>query len=144
MDVTSLASSLMAAQTGEAQLATAAKMLRMNADNAASVVKLIDAAGRVREDATVDARGDTIEISLPNNLPHGTQLVSYRVISADGHPVGGSTVFSIGMPTGQAAAPTDDAPGRAVLIWLTRIGVYLGLFAGVGGAFFGTWIAPAM
>jgi copper transport protein len=27
-----------------------------------------------------------------------------------------------------------------VLIWLARIGVYLGLFAGVGGAFFAAWI----
>ena len=28
----------------------------------------------------------------------------------------------------------------AVLIWLARIGVYLGLFVGVGGAFFAAWI----
>ena len=32
---------------------------------------------------------ETIVITLPDNLPRGTQIVSYRVISADGHPVGG-------------------------------------------------------
>ena len=39
-----LASALVAASTARAQLAVAAKMLRMNADAAQSVVKLIDAA----------------------------------------------------------------------------------------------------
>ena len=29
------------------------------------------------------------------------------------------------------------------LIWLARVGVYLGLFAGVGGVFFDAWIARA-
>ncbi len=81
-------------------------------------------------------------MTLPKNLPRGTQLVSYRVISADGHPVGGSMVFSIGAATAAAAAP-GQAASVAGLIWLSRIGVYLGLFAGVGGAFFAGWIAPA-
>ena len=44
MDDVSLASAFIGARTGEVQLAVAAKMLRMSADNAASVVKLIDAA----------------------------------------------------------------------------------------------------
>jgi hypothetical protein len=44
MDVGSLASALIGAQVGQAQLAVAAKMLKMNADSANSVVKLIDAA----------------------------------------------------------------------------------------------------
>jgi copper transport protein len=117
--------------------------LRFNEPVAPAVIKLIDAEGRARDDASVSARDDTIEIALPNDLPRGTQLISYRVISADGHPVGGSMVFSLGRRSGQVAAETDAAPGLAFLIWLARIGVYLGLFAGVGGAFFVTWIAPA-
>jgi hypothetical protein len=44
MDVAALASSLVGAPVGQIQLAVAAKMLRMSADNAASVGKLIDAA----------------------------------------------------------------------------------------------------
>ncbi len=51
-------------------------------------------------------------------------------------------VFSIG-----AATTTSIEPGGAGslngLIWLARIGVYIGLFAGAGGAFFTCWIAPA-
>ncbi len=41
---TSLVSALIAARVGEIQLAVAAKMLRMNADAAASAIKLVDAA----------------------------------------------------------------------------------------------------
>jgi hypothetical protein len=44
MDMTSLTSALVGAQTGNVQLAVAARMLRMNADDSASTVKLIDAA----------------------------------------------------------------------------------------------------
>jgi hypothetical protein len=40
----SLVTAAIGAQTGNMQLAVAARMLKMNADNAASVVKLIDVA----------------------------------------------------------------------------------------------------
>jgi hypothetical protein len=44
MDPVSLATALAGAQMGNAQMAIAAKMVRMNADNAASVVQVLDAA----------------------------------------------------------------------------------------------------
>jgi hypothetical protein len=44
MDMTSLITALMGAQTGMLQLAVAARLERMNTDNSSSVVKLIDAA----------------------------------------------------------------------------------------------------
>jgi hypothetical protein len=44
MDPTSLITAFMGAQTGMMQLAVAASLTRMNADQGASVVKLIDAA----------------------------------------------------------------------------------------------------
>lgn len=44
MNPASLATALVGAQTGMVGLAVAARLERMNADNASSVVKLIDAA----------------------------------------------------------------------------------------------------
>jgi hypothetical protein len=44
MDPTSLAAALAGAQMSQVQMAIAAKMLRMNADNAASIVQVLDAA----------------------------------------------------------------------------------------------------
>ena len=102
-----------------------------------AVIGVIDAGGKARDVAT-RAVGQSVLIVLPDDLPIGTQIVSYRVVSQDGHPVAGSMVFSIGAVTG--AAPPAKASPLAVLIWLARIGVYLGLFVGVGGAFFAAWI----
>src|SRR4029450_10047652 len=111
--------------------------LHFNESVAPSVTGVIDAAGKAREVAT-RAVGQSVLIVLPDDLPQGTQIVSYRVVSQDGHPVAGSMGFSIGAVTG-AAPPVKTGP-LAVLIWLARIGVYLGLFVGVGGAFFAAWI----
>jgi hypothetical protein len=46
MDPTSLITALVGAQTGMVQLAVATRLERMNADQGASVAKLIDAAQR--------------------------------------------------------------------------------------------------
>lgn len=46
MDPVSLATAFVGAQMSSAQMAVAAKMLQMNADNAASIVEVLDAAQR--------------------------------------------------------------------------------------------------
>ena len=117
--------------------------LRFNEAVTPGAIQLIDGAGRARDDARVTASGESISVAIPPDLPKGTAVVSYRVISQDGHPVAGSVIFSIGMPTGtQPPAKVDG--GLNALIWLSRIGLYLGLFVGVGGVFFGRWISWSM
>jgi copper transport protein len=110
--------------------------LHFNENVTPAVIGLIDANGKAREVATRVA-GQSVLMVLPDDLPAGTQVVSYRVVSQDGHPVAGSLVFSIGAVTGAAPA---NAQSLAAPIWLARIGVYLGLFVGVGGTFFAAWI----
>lgn len=44
MDTSSIAAAFISAQAGQVQTAVAAKMLKMNADSAANVVQLLDAA----------------------------------------------------------------------------------------------------
>ena len=111
--------------------------LRFNESVTPAVVSLIDAAGKTR-DVTARTVDQTVLVTLPDDLPRGTQVVSYRVVSQDGHPVAGSLMFSIGVVT--RGAPPASSVVVPVLIWLFRIGVYLGLFAGVGGVFFASWI----
>ena len=111
--------------------------LQFNESVSPAVVSLIDATGKTRA-VTVRAVDRSVVIVLPDDLPPGTQVVSYRVVSQDGHPVAGSLVFSIGVVTDNAAK--SNAGPVAVLIWLARIGVYIGLFAGIGGVFFAAWI----
>jgi copper transport protein len=114
--------------------------LRFNESVTAGAVNLTDAAGKLRSDAAVEAKDEAINVTLPADLPRGTQIISYRVISQDGHPVSGTVTFSIGEPTANKAPENADA-GINGLIWLTRIGLYLGLFLGIGGVFFLNWIA---
>lgn len=82
----------------------------------------------------------TLEIEAPAGLAEGTHVVSWRVVSEDGHPVGGSVIFSIGAPSAAPPQVADavDWEVRAAL-WLGKIGLYLGLFIGVGGGFALHW-----
>ncbi|MBB2819291.1 UNVERIFIED_ORG: copper transport protein [Rhizobium esperanzae] len=85
-------------------------------------------------------RDRTLEIEAPPGLANGTHVISWRVVSEDGHPVGGSVIFSIGAPSG-APPLVRDAAGwwvRATL-WLAKVGLYAGLFVGIGGAFAFNW-----
>src|ERR1700761_8903321 len=68
---------------------------RFNEPVTPAVISLIDASGKTRDDVAVHAVDQIVTLMLPEGLPHGTQIVSYRIISADGHPVAGSLVFSI-------------------------------------------------
>jgi copper transport protein len=119
--------------------------LRFNEPVSPLVVSLTDARGNVHRDLSVAARNEALEVAVPGNLPRGSHVLSYRVTSGDGHPIGGSIVFSIGAPTGSGPTPGlegDQAVRRGLL--LARVALYLGLFAGAGGAFFQAWFAPGL
>jgi copper transport protein len=78
----------------------------------------------------------TVEIEAPTQLGRGTHVISWRVVSEDGHPIGGSVLFSVGAPSTQAPV-VETAPDWTVRggLWLSKIALYIGLFIGVGGAF---------
>ena len=97
-------------------------------------------AGQTKLDSSrVD--GGTLVIDAPKTLAHGTHVLSWRVVSADGHPVAGSLLFSMGAPsaTPVAVEPVDWLVRSAV--WIARVLVYCGLFLGVGGAFALAWLS---
>jgi copper transport protein len=85
--------------------------------------------------------GETIKIDNPQPLGPGTHVLSWRVVSEDGHPVAGSLLFSVGAPS---AAPQPVEPVdwlvRSVL-WSAKVVLYIGLFLGIGGAFAIAWLA---
>jgi len=88
------------------------------------------------------AQNNDLVVELPAAADQGTYALSWRVASADGHPIGGTSMFSVGHASHRsAAAAPSSSPAIAVPIWLARIGVYLGWIGGIGGAFFLTVIA---
>ena len=74
--------------------------------------------------------GNTVTIPLRSGGGRGTYLVSYRVISADSHPVGGSFSYSVGAPSTTPSATTNSQAVDPVVRALIPIGKYLG-YAGL-------------
>ncbi|MER8479778.1 copper resistance CopC/CopD family protein [Mesorhizobium sp. M1163] len=85
--------------------------------------------------------GQTVEVDNPQALKSGTHVLSWRVISADGHPVGGSVLFSVGAPSAAPAASEAVDRELRTAIWIGKVFLYIGLFFGVGGAFALGWLA---
>jgi copper transport protein len=79
-------------------------------------------------DPTVD--GANVTIPLRSGGGRGTYLVSYRVISADTHPVGGSVTYSVGAASAPPTATIDDTKVDPVVRGLIPVGKYLG-YAGL-------------
>lgn len=78
----------------------------------------------------------TLRITAPAGIGRGTHVLSWRVVSEDGHPIGGSLVFSLGAPSEGAPKRAESGnPAVEAGLWLSKVTLFLGLFAGAGGAF---------
>jgi copper transport protein len=68
-------------------------------------IRVYDRNGRRVEDGQAfhpAGRSSDLATHLKGGLPKGTYTATYRVISADGHPVSGGLVFSVGKPSATA------------------------------------------
>ncbi|HTT06070.1 MAG TPA: CopD family protein [Steroidobacteraceae bacterium] len=105
-------------------------------------LRVLDAQGRLVSDSRAISQIDTtVHLRLPTGLPTGTYVVTYRVISADAHPVGGSFGFAIGATTPDLAAAARIAgaaeSGRwSVVMTALRFVYYIGLLTAAGTALF--------
>lgn len=68
-------------------------------------VRVITPDSKLANGGDVIVSGHDVKIPLKTGTPNGTYLVSYRVISADSHPVSGAYTFSVGAPS----TPPSDA-----------------------------------
>ncbi|WP_117209934.1 copper resistance CopC/CopD family protein [Allorhizocola rhizosphaerae] len=92
-------------------------------------IRIIGPDGKRADSGTPQVEGAILRIGLKDNPPRGTYLVSFRVISADSHPVPGGFTFSIGEPS---ATPTQEASEEddTTITWLIGIAKYVG-YAGL-------------
>ncbi|MCA2215438.1 copper resistance CopC/CopD family protein [Jidongwangia harbinensis] len=77
-----------------------------------------------------EVAGTTVTIPLRTGGGRGTYLVSYRVISADSHPVAGSLTYSVGAASAPPTATDVDDTADPVVRTLIPIAKYLG-YAGL-------------
>jgi copper transport protein len=109
---------------------------------------------RVYDDAArrVDVRGverpsDTsVAVALKPNLPDGTYTVTYRIVSADAHPIEGGAVFHVGAPGARPegiGAQLEGRGGAAASVLMLGDGVraaqFILLLLCAGGAFALLW-----
>lgn len=105
------------------------------------ILRLIVPNGEATDLKQFEVRHQSVEIRPPAGLRTGTYALSWRVVSADGHPIGGSVIFSIGAPiSGQHAGAAQASRTVQIGLWSARLLMYIGVFVGVGGAFFAAWI----
>jgi copper transport protein len=82
-------------------------------------IRVFDAhGGRVDDGETryMEGRNDAVEIPLEAGLSRGTYTVAWRIVSADGHPIGEAFVFHVGAPGEDPGGIVDEVlagEGRA-------------------------------
>ncbi|WP_080836598.1 copper resistance CopC/CopD family protein [Cohnella massiliensis] len=135
----------------DAKLASAPEAVELlfneRLDGTGYSLRVLDDASKSVTDAEPERfeQGRGLRLSLPK-LEEGHYTVSYSVISADGHPVSGAYVFTVGNPP--AATTSDrldphaqvghDGHGehmlgdRAFVLYATRIAYYAGLLLTAG------------
>ena len=86
--------------------------------------------------------GARVHVTAARGTGRGTHLVSWRVVSEDGHPISGTLVFSIGAASAQAPLGGGVAPGSAWHAAAARFLLTVALVFGVGGAVFAAFVAP--
>ncbi len=59
-------------------------------------VRVVDADGRRVDEGAVRVEGDVVSVDLAPDLADGTYVITYRIVSADGHPVRGASIFGVG------------------------------------------------
>lgn len=79
-----------------------------------------------------ESRGTAVIVTPPKDIGSGTQFLSWRVVSADGHPVGGTHSFHVGMATTQAARTDPTPAGAARVAVVARAVLSVALAAALG------------
>lgn len=113
--------------------------------------RLVDGVGGTVLTSDPTVAGHTVTWPMPPDLPEGAYVITWRVVSSDGHPVSGASSFGIGTPasdvsgtgtpgaSGSTVAAVSTAPWPVVIIRLAGYAAFA-LFAGVVA--FVLWCAP--
>lgn len=105
---------------------------------------LLDARGE-EQPATFTVTGSVLRITPEQPLATGSHVVTWRVVSADSHPVTGGFTFAVGEATpGAVAVPASQAQRELNLVRTVVEGLrYAGVLGLAGLVAFCAFIAPA-
>ncbi len=108
-------------------------------------LRLIDGEGGVIVDESAARVADSrVELPLASALPEGGYIVTWRVVSADSHPIGGSFRFAVGA----VSSHLPEAPPAAAdtSFWSVGLGIaralhFAGLLLAAGSIWFARLVA---
>jgi copper transport protein len=99
-------------------------------------VRVFDVDGKRVDKGTIQTAQGRRQLVVPASLPGGTYTVTWRVVSADGHPVHGGFQFYVGAPsTISAVAVAGDRGAGRLVGWgygVVRFTWYAALLAVIG------------
>lgn len=107
-------------------------------------LRVVDTDGNRVDDGVItdpDGAGTSVAVGLPADLPAGGYIVSFRVISADSHPVAGAFAFGVGgaavpSTTSAGAEPAEDGDAVVAAVYaVTRWAAFAGALVFLGAAF---------
>ncbi|MBL8831342.1 MAG: copper resistance protein CopC/CopD, partial [Rhodospirillales bacterium] len=122
--------------------------LRFNEPVVPVSLRIVDGNGAARAVSGDAIRSDDGRVTLALPVPplaEGQYVVSYRVVSADTHPIAGSIAFAVGTAIGEAVEALSDPALEARWSKISRANRFLRdllLAVGCGGLFFVAWLAP--
>jgi copper transport protein len=102
------------------------------------VLKVLDATGRdVAAGGALQSRDGEVRMALPG-LPAGGYVVTWRVVSADAHPIAGAQVFIVGAAAGgTVSTPVTGADDPWIVpVVVARLLLYLTLLPAAGAMLF--------
>jgi copper transport protein len=117
----------------------------------AGAIRLLDGSGKdIALGLPEKASDPTIVTAAVPDIPNGTYVIAWRVISQDGHPADGAFTFDVGRGNSvdtrgliaSVLASQNGDPTVRQLATLSRLLTFVGLALAVGGAVFVTTIWP--
>jgi len=109
-------------------------------------VAVYDATGE-EVPSTAGASGPEVTVGLSDaaGLEDGSYVVSWNVLSSDGHPISGALTFSVGAPSAEVTAPPEPESSSAVVTVLRdviTVTSLVGLLVAAGLALFVALVLP--
>ncbi|MFM6850494.1 MAG: copper resistance CopC/CopD family protein [Terrabacter sp.] len=109
-------------------------------------LRLLDGAGATVATPEPVASGRTVTWPMPSTLGKGAYVVTWRVVSSDGHPVDGAFTFGVGaapaaLPDAVGVASSGRSSSAPAYVVVSRLGGYLALAAFAGVVAFLLWCA---
>lgn len=107
-------------------------------------LRLLDGTGSTLATPEPVTSGHTVTWPMPSSLAKGAYVVTWRVVSSDGHPIDGAFTFGVGaappaLPDAVGASSSGQASTAPVYVVMARLGGHLSLAAFAGVAAFLLW-----